>query len=514
MPPVRTARKLGAVLLGAVLLGVGCTGAPSPAPPGQEQTGGPDTSGPPGLPPAPAQPAPPAPGLLVRTGGPSPTARPCTEAPPVAPVTPPGAERVLWGEGFVEGVAADACGNVYVLVDHFAEATFAGERLPAGPGPRSQWLLKLAPDLRVQWVQRLDTSGFAPRGLAVRADGSALFLTGAFHEALTTPLGPLAVSGPVPTLSPGRGFLAALAPDGSWDWVRPLTAGDGLFLRGLVALGRGAAVAGAFRGASEALGLTFQGARANDRRGFTLLVGEDGQTQAVHAPAADRPTEGLALAAAPDGGLAVAYGTQVPDAPFGLESQALVVRLGPDGAARWEARLPAGAGTTPGAVAVGADGTVLLSAFAREGFAFAGAQLGPDARGGSAMLLGLRADGQPAWGRSIGRLFDHRLCVDGLGRATLAGTEGPADFGGGAPEDTAGILVSAGRVTLAGEPLDSHAYRYVEFSEGDSSPELLASACTADGRALLGGWTPHGLRVGQQRVPTGDFKGFLLELGR
>ena len=475
-----------ALLVGALLVvgSAGCgdaeadgPGAPQPAPGfdgGVPDAGPPDAGAPDAGPPDAGPPDAGAPDGGGPDAGPGETAADVTRH--------PFSQEVL-------EVGVDGAGNTHALVRYEGSPEFQGTVLPNdGTGALQHAVVRLDAALRATAVRVLPSGGSrgsgdeGPRGplyhLAVLPDGSAA-VGGSFSDALVTPAGTLA-GRPFPEAS---GFLALIAPDGSWRWARALGSEGELRVLDVAASARSIAAVGTFVGVSPQLGIAEVPAGV-ERQGFLVRVDLEGATRTVHAFSGSVRGHGAGVALGPTEDSFVAGHTGVRTDAGAVLLTPYLARVNANGGVVWEKRFGEFSGQLD-RVAAAPDGTVASTGrFNTEREVRWGETLlaTPSAR---SVLLVTAYDGPARWGLELGRaLLGVGLAVDGLGQVTVAGRAvGTLDFGGGerGARDVASLFIA--RLASTGRHRWSLALPLAGLSLGSQPP--LDVAVEAQGRARV-----------------------------
>lgn len=339
------------------------------------------------------------------------------------------------GADEVRQIVVDGGGNEYVA------GVFSGTvNVAAGPdvaqlasgGDADIFLAKYAPDGRVLWAWNLGGPGRDDVGqLAVDGLGN-VYIGGSILGDVD--FAPGEATAAVQAGPSRRGFVAKYDPDGALVWVSPLDlTGDSAVLA-LALDGAGNIAAAGWTGITAATGVTGwpaeSGAEVQRGDAFVLRLDQSGRllwSMVLPTRSEGVAPVGLAVSQSADlyvttsytGALRVTIGNGVVDHMSVGGTDALLMKLTPDGGLVWSRSVGGAEHDVPGngGVAVDADGNVLLTGTFDDPLDVDGDGLTPliGSGSGDVFVASFTGDGGHRWSTSLGgpgRDGGHRVAVD------------------------------------------------------------------------------------------------------
>jgi hypothetical protein len=369
--------------------------------------------------------------------------------------------RRLGGEGDqrVEGLAVDGAGNV-AIVGYFEQtADFGAGALSTAPDEQAMFVALLDERGQARWSRAFGATKAQPGSprvfVAFDPDGE-LVVAGAFSTpTLDLGLGPLARAGDTDV------FVAKLDTFGRTRWARRFGGRDWQALVGLaVDASGGIVLAGTFVDGTLDFGL---GALPNAGRSdlFVAALDPRGAARWSRGFGGAGIDDAVALAVSAQGEVVVA-GTFEKTIDFGGETlvseggpELFVAALDAQGGARWSrriARVPPG---FPAAVAVDPAGNVAVSAQTAPSYGEVPRAYGVRFSFDVALL---DRSGRPRWSRRSSGWGAGPLLFDGAGKLWMLGmTRGAVDFGGEHRLPAGDDQIFAAAFSLSGTPLGGFA---------------------------------------------------------
>lgn len=419
----------------------------------------------------------------------------------------------VWGRNigdagfqFGESVAADEAGNVILVGSFEGTVDFGGGPITT-EGLKDVFVAKYSAAGKHLWSRKYgNQSNQVANSVAVDAEGN-VFVTGAFDGAIDFG------TGAVQTKGLNDIFIAKLSPSGEAIWAKSFGDGTNQIGRAIAADGSGNVVmCGSFQGSVDfGDGVV---PSSGDYDIFVVSFDADGgrRWHRRYGDSGAQNCEGIGVDAAGDVLLTgpfkgtVAFGTPALTSSGDFDSY--VAKLaGSDGATAWSKAFGGLTEQRSEALAVDAEGNVLITGYMAGSTTFGGETL-TSAGGADLFIVKLDPIGAHVWSRLFGdgsNQFAQGITTDAAGNVMVVGYfNGVLDFDGS-------LLIGSGGDDMFVARLDPEGKHVWSGSFGDASDQYATSvAAGLSGNLYVGGHIDGKVNLGNAIVASnGGFDAFL-----